>query len=356
MMDLVADLRIRGHEVLPVSISRRVSMPPWFNARHGEWLDLHHLDWDLVYTNPRNVWEATQRLHKVVENFKPQIIHSHLWSASLVAALATHHQSTVHISHLHNHEPWKISKALKQRVRRTISRHLFQRRKTQYIACSADVGTYESNSMGVPSHLIHVARNAVDTNLYCPVPTPANHSRIHIGTAGNHIHQKNHALLINAIAELLSEGHDIELTIAGNGPLTANYIHQIHQLGIADRVHIPGSLTDMVSFYRSLDFFALPSVHEGLPLVVLEAMSCGKCIVASNLPGMDEPVQENVNGILFENNNRNSLVDSLRKLVTNRQLVESMGKESRRIILQDYSPHSFVDRVESIYDGIVATR
>jgi glycosyltransferase involved in cell wall biosynthesis len=356
MMDLVADLRLRGHEVLPVSISRRVAMPPWFESRHGHWMDLVHLEWDLRYNRPGSVWEAKKRLQKVVREFAPQIIHSHLWDASLIAALASNRRSVAHICHLHNHEPWKESTSLKHRTRRMITRGIFGWRKTQYIACSASVAAFESQSLGVSPDLIHVARNAVDVDFFQPAPHHHNSNRLRIGTAGAHVHRKNHLLLISALAEITRAGHDVELIIAGEGPLTPAYKQRAGDLGIADRLSLPGSVTDMQSFYHGIDLFVLPSLHEGLPLVVLEAMACGKPIISSDLPGMNEAVHENVNGLLFENNHQAVLVRAMKQLLADRERLAPMGHESRRIILESFSPGVLGDRIESIYCKVLSSR
>ena len=112
----------------------------------------------------------------------------------------------------------------------------------------------------------------------------------------------------------------------------------------------------MASFYQSLDVFALPSSVEGLPLVVLEAMASGNGIVASALPGMEEAVRPEINGLLFPVGDRGALTAALRRVLTDRELSLRMGNASRNLIVQEFSSTFAATQTEAVYRRRLAER
>jgi len=97
-----------------------------------------------------------------------------------------------------------------------------------------------------------------------------------IGSAGRLEPVKGHALLIEALAALPT---DVTLVLAGDGSQRPILEALAARLGVAERVHFLGHIDSIVTFYRALDVFCLPSVAEGLPLSVLEAQACGVAAV-----------------------------------------------------------------------------
>jgi len=102
--DLASRQKLAGHEVLIVSIAKPEAPPAWLRPRHLAWDDVRHLDWHLSYTSLSNLAGAKQRLQTVTTEFQPDILHSHLWVADIVASLAVDKSKTQHIAHIHNQE------------------------------------------------------------------------------------------------------------------------------------------------------------------------------------------------------------------------------------------------------------
>lgn len=355
MLDIASAQRAAGHQVLAISILPRTPPPAWFGPEHGDWNDIVHLDWPLRYDQPLNLWEARRRLKVELDQFRPNVVHSHLWESDIVASLAVDPQACLHIAHVHCRDGWKESPAWKHRLRRTMTRQLFRRSQTRLIACSVAVRDFEAHRMRWPVDRIDVARNAVDCLRFQPALSRTS-GRLRVGSAGWFLPIKGYGFLIDAVADIVAEDLDVELVIAGDGDLRREYLQQAADRGISDRLELPGSVADMAAFYRSLDVFVLPSLREGLPLVVLEAMACGRCIVAAAIPGMEQVVHSGVNGQLFEIGNRQSLTTVLRKLLHDRPMMERMGQASRRIAVDEFSPSVMTSEIESIYHKRLAER
>ena len=106
---------------------------------------------------------------------------------------------------------------------------------------------------------------------------------------------------------------------------------------------------DLRSLYSGASFFVLPSISEGLPLTVLEAMASGIPVVANNINGIPEVVQHGYNGLLVEPANTNSFSINMETLVCNTILCKTMGQNARKTVEKNYSWEAIGKRVAEVY-------
>ncbi|MDC5152236.1 glycosyltransferase, partial [Acinetobacter baumannii] len=97
-----------------------------------------------------------------------------------------------------------------------------------------------------------------------------------------------------------------------------------------------GQMSDVRPALEKSNIFVLPSYREGIPRAVLEAMSMGRPIITTDAPGCKETVIEGYNGFLVEVKSIDKLVDAMEKFIVDPNLVELMGKNSRKIVLEKY--------------------
>jgi glycosyltransferase involved in cell wall biosynthesis len=144
------------------------------------------------------------------------------------------------------------------------------------------------------------------------------HNKI-ILTIGRLEAQKNHALLINAFAEIASEYPEYRLAIYGKGPLEKELKEQIESMELNGRVLMPGFTNDIVSVYSHSAIFVLTSNHEGMPNVLAEAMAMGLPCISTDCDGggARELIKDGVSGILIPCNDKDSLIMALRTLIDN---------------------------------------
>lgn len=353
--DLAGYQKSAGHDVLIVSIVKPVTLPAWHRPRHVEWSDVRDLDWLLSYTSLSNLTGAKHRLQAVLREFQPDILHSHLWAADIVASLSVDKSKTQHIAHIHTQESWRESRKWKHLLRRAATRWLQRRSQTRFIACSPAVKEYERRTLGWPHEHIDTVLNSTELEEFPPT-TRTRSDRIRIGAAGWFIPLKGHLLLIEAVARLVSENLNVELVLAGDGPLREEYLKRASQYGIADRIVLLGAVSDMSSFYHSIDIFSLTSHKEGLPLVVIEAMASGLCVVAASLFGMEDVIHPNTTGLLFSPGNTDELTSALRRVIKDQELSARMGIAARKLVLEQCSLKTASATVEQIYQKRISER
>ncbi|WP_456406409.1 glycosyltransferase [Thiolapillus sp.] len=140
---------------------------------------------------------------------------------------------------------------------------------------------------------------------------------------------KNHAMLIEAMAHIVKELPQAHLAIIGDGPTRQVLRNQAKQLSLEDKVLFLGDRRDVPELLAGMDVFVLPSLQEGHSISLLEACAAGLPIVATNVGGNAEIVNEGVNGLLTESGDVQDLTDKLLLLLKNKALREEYGRNSR---------------------------
>jgi glycosyltransferase involved in cell wall biosynthesis len=178
------------------------------------------------------------------------------------------------------------------------------------------------------------------------------HKGIVIGTACRLEPIKGLRYLLDALARLVSEFHDIRLEIAGDGSLRPLLEREMRGLGISGYVSLIGWRKDLSSVMEGWDIFAIPSLDEGFSLAGLEAMAAGLPIVTSAVGGLAELVQNGETGWLVPAAAPAELADRLAELIRDGEKREAMGKAGRQRALQCFPVTRMVAQTIAVYDGL----
>ena len=160
---------------------------------------------------------------------------------------------------------------------------------------------------------------------------------------------KGHDDLLDAVKILQTEFEEFQnmrLIIVGGGPLLSNLQNKSRRLGLDCNVIFTGPRRDVERFYSIFDVFVLPSLYETFGVVLLEAMSFAKPVVATRTGGIPEIVVENETGFLVAPRDSEALAGKLMILLKNQFLGEQMGKAGRERVEKQFSCERFIDRVE----------
>jgi glycosyltransferase involved in cell wall biosynthesis len=180
------------------------------------------------------------------------------------------------------------------------------------------------------------------------------HKGFVIGTACRLEPIKGLRYLLEALAELTCEFHDLRLEIAGDGSLRSSLEHECHVLGISGHVSFIGWREDLPNVMAGWDVFVLPSLDEGFPIASLEAMAAGLPVIASAVGGLLELVQDGKTGWLVPAAAPAELTTRLRELISDDRRREAMGIAGRQRALRDFSIARMVAQTVAVYDGLFA--
>lgn len=172
------------------------------------------------------------------------------------------------------------------------------------------------------------------------------------------IEEKGIFELLEAIHDLLSEGCNIELALAGNGSIEDKLRNWIEQNNINDKVTFAGYLRskEKAQFLLDADIFVLPSYTEGCPVSLLEAMAAGLPIVASRVGGIPSIIEDGINGFLVSPKDSNDLKNKLFTLIQNRALMKKIGSTNKKIAWEKYESRLITGKIENIYSSMLAER
>jgi glycosyltransferase involved in cell wall biosynthesis len=174
-----------------------------------------------------------------------------------------------------------------------------------------------------------------------------------IGSAGRLVPIKGYQVFLKAAQLIKKKESKVKFLIVGDGPEKSNLERLADQLKISGDFLFLGHREDILDIINAMDIFVLTSFHEGIPMVLLEAMGLEKPVVATNVGGIPEVVTDQVSGVLVKPNDPESLAERIVSLMQNRKVREKMGSEAKRIIAEYFTTERMAKRVLEIYESMV---
>ncbi len=171
--------------------------------------------------------------------------------------------------------------------------------------------------------------------------------------AGRLEEQKGHDLLFEALAQLVKNGLDFTLVVAGDGSRRRWLEQQALSLGLSPRVQFVGQVEDVGGLLAAADAVLLPSRWEGLPLVLLEAMARARPVVAAAVGGVSDVLQDGVTGTLVPPNDVTALAEALTELQRKSDRAWRMGRVAAQLIHDRYTWHAVAEDFEAVYDEVM---
>jgi len=160
--------------------------------------------------------------------------------------------------------------------------------------------------------------------------------------------------VLRAFRELLDRDVDAWLCLVGDGPDRAHMERRAHELGIARRCLFVGYQDDVAPYYEAIDALLLPSVNEGTPVSVIEALAAGRPAVATRVGGVPDVVRDGVDGFLADVGDASTLADRLAELARDPERRAEMGREGREHVVQRYAVDRLVDDVDRLYRELLS--
>jgi len=169
-------------------------------------------------------------------------------------------------------------------------------------------------------------------------------------------HQKQPLRLISAFAKVVKQRPDLRLLMVGDGEQKQQALDMVKQLGIESQVIFSPFRQDVPDVLASADIFVLPSLWEGLPIGLLEAMAMGKAIIVTRVDGAPEVIQHNENGLLIPVETMDEAIPQAILQMTDPALRARLGEQARNTISSTFSVATMTRQVEAIYNKLLAVR
>jgi len=206
---------------------------------------------------------------------------------------------------------------------------------------------------GIKKEKIRIIPNPVDINLFKPA-NKRPEAPVFIWV-GRFVPEKGLQYLIGAMREVVKIYRDTKLILVGDGPLLPYIKNLVKNYNLESNVVFTGFIEHnrIPEILSKAYAFIFPSLSEGMPVAVLEAMACGLPVIASDLPGIREIIRNGYNGILVPSKSTFALKEAMIRLISNEQLAKKMGERARKHIEKRHSWDCVLKALDGTYKEIL---
>jgi glycosyltransferase involved in cell wall biosynthesis len=225
--------------------------------------------------------------------------------------------------------------------------------------CETNAELLRTVSSPVDHHKVHVVYNGIDTVAFAPRSFPTAEVAGAVVSVGRFVDKKGFEVLLDALATVVRSSPDVHLTIYGDGPMHPVLEDQIAALELAGHVTLAGECTqdELQQVLPSFAVFVLtPYIsddgdRDGLPTVLVEAMSCGLPVVTTDVAGISDLVQHGVNGLLCPPRQVAPVADALRALLADPSRRKRLGDAARQTVLARFDQATTARQVADLLIG-----
>lgn len=216
--------------------------------------------------------------------------------------------------------------------------------RAKFVACASYFMRAQAMRQVAASHWskMHIIRCGVDLSILPPSKTTPGRidqrGNVNLLCVGRLSPEKGYFGLLETLAHLATDGMDFALTIVGDGP-SADDIHaKAAALALTDRIRFAGALPEAETLreINDCDIFVLPSLMEGLPVVLIEALAMHKAAIASRVAGIPELIEDGRSGLLFTPSDWADLECQLRRLISDRNLCDTLGEQGQAFVQSEF--------------------
>ncbi len=312
-----------------------------------------------------------RQLRSLFRQKRPMIVHSHGHRRNFHAAIAARLAGIPHLI-VEVQESAIVPATMPGRSHFFLPRTWIYRLHEQIVnrlahnivCCSEASRDAMVKRQGAPRQKIEIVYNGVELDRFDSIEPNSLGLRAELGIPADALvvgnvakltPRKQHRCLLQAASLVLEKVPGTHFVVAGTGYLQEELQQLAEKQGIGSNVHFLGFRNDVPQLLREFDAFAFPSLSEGLPLALMEAMAARLPVVATEAPGNDELVIEGETGYLIPVRDHQQLAERLIGLLTDGEQRRQMAEAGRRRVEQHFSRPVMVERIKQLYEQILST-
>jgi len=310
--------------------------------------DLRRMGHDVFITpmDPNPSWQSVQTTVGIVRTQGIHLLHAHLPRAHMLAGLAGSLTRRPVVATLHG-----MSDKETLGIQQITDTHLI-------VICQA--AQMEALACGVPRSKVTLIRNGVDLNRFTPRPHGEEFRQAAgipldvplVGLIGRLSWEKGPDQFVQAAAVVHKERPDVHFVLVGEGPMAEELEELVRDLGLAQRVHLPGLWADTAVVYPALDILAQTSRSEGMPLALLEGMACARPYVGMGVGGVLEIVEAGTTGLLSAPADPEGVGHALLDLLASPDQMYRMGQAARRHVEKEFSLQNTAVQTAALFNRL----
>ncbi|MBN4065321.1 glycosyltransferase family 4 protein [Desulfocapsa sp. AH-315-G09] len=293
----------------------------------------------------------SRAIRKKVAEFSPNIIHSHRYKENLLAWLSVLGKKGVGLVSTQHGMPETVGGdiSLAGRLRTGFFFRLLSCCFDCTVLVSEEMRLLLIGSYGFSKNNVAVIHNGIS------IPKDSSRrsaERLVVGSAGRLFPVKDFTLFVDVANLVVAQNDMVDFVIAGDGPQRIMLEDMVRSNGLQEHFRFLGHQGDMDAFYRSLDVYINTSVHEGIPMSVLEAMSYGLPVVVPEVGGFPEIVKDGEQGFLIKGRQKKEYADRVLELVVNSELRLQMATSARKRVVDFFSRDAMAQAYFDVYSRV----
>ena len=341
--------RLKDHDDLDVSVIL-LNRGRLADELRANGLTVHILD-----ENLNSFWELFRKAQTIICSNPPGIIHSHRYKENFLALLISGCCRGIKLFSTQHGLPEfdeNIS-SINQRLKTQTNFWTLSRFFTT-VAVSEDIRNVLVSRFGFRKEKVEVIHNGIELP---PSPSPRrNAGTFVIGSSGRLFPVKDYPLMVEIARAVAATGaDDVRFELAGDGPERPSLEALVQRYGLNADFILKGHQDDMDSFYRGLDIYINTSVHEGIPMTILEALAHGLPVIAPAVGGIVEVIEEGKEGFLIDGRSPGDFAEKCLFLKANRQERDRMARAAREKAERAFSAVGMAERYYRLYRRAVTT-
>jgi len=306
----------------------------------------------MVHCQGRADWRAVRQIEECIQEDGIELLHTHGYKADLYGYVAARRSGKPIVATCHNWVGGTAALGIYNHLDRMALKRF------QGLAAVSDSVAQRLLASGVPARKIRTIANGIDVQTFeraRPLQVFNFDGSKVVGMVARLDLQKGFEYLLRASSELRSAFPGLKVVIVGEGPDRNEIEDMIHRLGLQSNVILAGQRSDMPGIYAAMDVFVLPSLNEGLPMTILEAMAASRPVIATRVGAIPKVIQDGETGLLVDPGDMNGLRDALARLLTDSDFCCRLGTAGHDWVSRNYTSEAMAMKYRQMYDDVLST-
>ena len=306
----------------------------------------------MVHCQGRADWRAVRQIEECIQEDGIQLLHTHGYKADLYGYVAARRSGKPIVATCHNWVGGTAALGIYNRLDRMALKRF------QGLAAVSDSVAQRLLDSGVAANKIRTIANGIDLGPFeraRPLPVFEFDGNKVVGMVARLDLQKGFEYLLRATRELCAAFPALKVVIVGEGPDRQAIEHMVQRFGLQSNVILAGQHSHMPEIYAAMDIFVLPSLNEGLPMTILEAMAASRPVIATRVGAIPKVIKDGETGLLVDPGDADGLRNALARLLRDSDLGRRLGSAGHDWVSRNYTSEAMAFKYRQMYDEVLGT-
>ena len=304
----------------------------------------------MVHCKGRADWRAVRQIEEYIQEDGVDLVHTHGYKADLYGYLAAWRCHKPVVATCHNWVGGTAALGIYNHLDRMALK------KFNALAAVSDKVAQRLLAFGVSAEKIKTIANGIEVKVFEraePLPLLNFEGSTVVGMVARLDMQKGFEYLLQAARKLCKTFPGLKIVIVGDGPDRSAIEEMIEQYGLQSNVILAGQQSNMPGVYAAMDIFVLPSLNEGLPMTILEAMAASKPVIATRVGAIPSVITDGENGLLVAPKDTEGLRNAIASLLGNPERRRRTGDQAHAWVGRNYTSAAMALKYREMYEEVL---